>query len=392
MRVFPRVPLQSAIRTTVALCFLAALANCGSTQKTKPSVSLAKQQEAVRTLNQTLKPITDAKITSSTDIDWPAGVLPWDRFTLPVFSPDGLHAAVQLGQPPAMDILCGNANTQFDSTNVELHALDPVQGRRVAPFHIATKGLLLGRFATNNALLVEAPLGEQGRWIGLIDWATGTLKWIASDDSTNCFPAMNASGDYVWSRKIDEDDRFHLVVKTVRGTQIIDDGKSDWLLPFFVGNDRLRAYRIYEHQLALVELDLRARDPLLTAMTLPIVESGATRKLAWQIATTNPSYASNEQHAFYHPILMRMVVWQPGGAISTASLAPSSVAAAPVSDGSWLVATKNRVLRQSLGEEDGIHIRNQMAIPIATTSKQWTHMLLIPSGNRLEIRAMNLSK
>ena len=87
-----------------------------------------------------------------------------------------------------------------------------------------------------------------------------------------------------------------------------------------------------------------------------------------------------------------MVVWQPDGAISMASLAPNSVAAAPVSDGSWLVATKNRILRQSLGEEDGIHIRNQMAIPIATTSKQWTHMLLIPSGNRLEIRAMNLSK
>ena len=160
----------------------------------------------------------------------------------------------------------------------------------------------------------------------------------------------------------------------------------------FVGTDRLRVFRIYENQLAVVELDLRARDPLLTAMSLPIVESGATRQLAWQIATTNPSFAGNDQHAFYHPILKRMVVWQPNGAIPWASLAPNSVAAAPVPDGSWLVATGNRVLRQSLGDEDGIHLRNQMAIPIATTSKQWTHMLLIPSGNRLEIRAMNLSK
>jgi hypothetical protein len=384
--------MHATLRTTVVLCFFSTLLNCSSAQKTKPHVSLAQKQKAARTLSETIKPLTNAKVTSSTDIDWPAGVLPWDRFTLPVFSPNGLHAVVQLGNPPAADILCGDTNTPIDSTNLELHALDPVQGRRIAPLHIARKGLLLGRFASNNSLLVTAPLGEQGRWIGEIDWATGSLTWIASDDSMNCFPAMSASGEYAWSRKVEGDDRFHLVYKSLRGTRVIDDEKSDWLLPFFVGTDRLRAYRIYENQLALVELDLRARDPLLTAISLPIVETGATRKLAWQIATTNPSYASSDLHAFYHPILKRMVVWQPDNTISMASLAPNSVAAAPVTDGSWLVATKSRILRQSLGDEDGIHLRNQMAIPIATTSKQWTHMLLIPSGNRLEIRAMNLSK
>jgi hypothetical protein len=392
MTVLTRIPLQATLRTTIALCFFSTLLNCGGAQKTKPTVSLSKKQEAMRTLNQTLKPITNAKTTTSADIDWPAGTLPWDRFTLPVFSPDGLHAAVQLGELPSIAVLTGDANTPIDSTNIELHALDPVQGRRIAPLHVGRKGLLLSRFASNKSLLVTAPLGDQGRWIGQIDWATGSLTWIAADNSMNCFPAMNTSGDYAWSRKTDDDNRFHLVVKTLSGTRIIDDGKSDWLLPFFVGTDRLRVYRIYEKQLALVELDLRTRDPLLTAMSLAIVESGATRQLAWQIATTNPSFANNDRHTFYHPILNRMVVWQPSSVISTASLAPGSIAAAPVSDGTWLVATGNRVLRQSLGDEDGIHLRNQMAIPIATTSKQWTHMLLIPRGNRLEIRAMNLSK
>jgi hypothetical protein len=392
MRVLPRVSMLATVRTTIVLCFMLSLLNCGSAQKTKPDVSLAQKQKAVRTLNETIKPLANAKTSTSTDIDWPAGVLPWDRFTLPVFSPNGLHAVMQLGNQPATSILCGDANTPIDSTNIELHALDPVRGRRIAPLHISRKGLLLGRFASNNHFLVTAPLGEQGRWIGQIDWATGSLTWIASDTSMNCFPAISASGDYVWSRKVDNDDRFHLVYKSLRGTRVIDDGKSDWLLPFFVGTDRLRAYRIYENQLALVELDIRARDPLLTAISLPIVETGATRKLAWQIATTNPAIASSEHHAFYHPILKRMVVWQPDRAIPTVSLAPNSVAAAPVTDGTWLVATNSRVLRQSLGAEDGIHLRNQMAIPIATTSKQWTHMLLIPSGNRLEIRAMNLSK
>ena len=120
---------------------LSTLLNCGSAQKTKPHVSLAQKQKAARTLSETIKPLTNAKVTSSTDIDWPAGVIPWDRFTLPVFSPNGLHAVVQLGNPPAADILCGDANTPIDSTNLELHALDPVRGRRITPLHIARKGV-----------------------------------------------------------------------------------------------------------------------------------------------------------------------------------------------------------------------------------------------------------
>jgi hypothetical protein len=384
--------LQATLRTTIALCFFSTLLNCGGAQKTKPTVSLSKKQEAMRTLNQTLKPITNSKTTTSTDIDWPAGTLPWDRFTLPVFSPDGLHAAVQLGELPSIAVLTGDSNTPIESTSIELHALDPIRGRKIAPLHIERKGLILGHCANDTSLLVEVPLGDQGRWIGNINWATGSLHWAVSDDSINCFPTINRFGDLAWSRRTAEENRFHLVVKTPRGTRVIDDKKSDWLLPLFLGTDRLRAYRIKEGQLALVEFDLRATNPLLTAMSLPILESGATRKLAWQIATTNPAIASSQQHAFYHPILQRMVVWQPDAPIQTVSLAPKSVAATPVADGSWLVTTSNRVIRQGLGDDDGIHLRNQMAIPIATTSKQWTHMLLIPRGNRLEIRAMNLSK
>ena len=66
--------------------------------------------------------------------------------------------------------------------------------------------------------------------------------------------------------------------------------------------------------------------------------------------------------------------------------------AAPVSDATWLVTTANRVLRQNPSVDDGIHIRNRLAIPFATTSAKWTHFLLIPDGNRLKIRAINLSQ
>lgn len=369
------------------------LCSCGGAPKTaKPVASLETKREAMNTLNSILTPAKKALVSSSHDIDWPAGELPWDRITLPVISPNGLHAIVQLGKTPPIALLCGNTNAPVQTTTIELHALDPIRGRRIAPFTIERSGLLLGRSANNDFTLVSAPNGDQGRWIGKVDWATGALRWIVSDDAINCFPTTNELGSLAWSRRSQEENRFHLVVKTQSGQRVIDDGESDWLLPCFVGQDRLRAYKITNGRLALVEFDLRATNPILTSIALPILQSGATRAIVWQIATTNPFAPSSSSHAFYDPVRNRMVVWQPGEAVETIALAQGSVAAAPVSDATWLVATANRVLRQNPSVDDGIHIRNRLAIPFTTTSAKWTHFLLIPDGNRLKIRAINLSQ
>ena len=363
---------------------------CGGAAKTTQPTEDVKLA-AIKVLREAIRP-ANATISSSAEIDWSAGVLPWDRYSLPVFSPNGLHAAVQLGKAPSLQVLSGNSNEIVESTTIEMHILDPIEGREFSPFHIEKSGLILTRSANDNYFLVESPVAEQGRWIGKIDWATGNVHWIASDELINAFPTINAIGDIAWSRREQTDDRFHLVVKTARGQRVIDDGESDWLLPMFLGVDRLRVYRIRNGGLALVEFDLTARDPLLTALTLPILESGATREMVLQIATTNPVAPWHTAQAFYHPLKQRMVVWQPGNAIETASLLWKSVAATPVDDGSWLVATDDRIIRQKLGADDGVHIRNRLAIPIATTSNQWTHYLLIPQGNRIEVRAINLSR
>jgi len=368
---------------------------CSSSQPTargKAKPSDASKAAALQTLAQALTPATNATLATSIDIDWPAGVLPWDRFTLPVISPNGLHAAVQLGKTPPIQVLCGNDNTNIDTTTIELHMLDPMQGRRISPLIIGRSGLILSMYANDSEVLVESPNGEQGRWIGKIDWATGNFQWIVSDDAINAFPTMNSRAEFAWSRRLQDENRFHLVIKTHRGERIIDDGESDWVMPTFVGTDRLRAYRIKDDGLSLVEFDLLASNPMQTAMTFEIVEKGATRALAWQIASTNPKRVGSTSHAFYHPHRQRMVIWQPHRTTELIPLARRSVAAAPVGDGTWLVATDKRIIRQSIDEDDGIHLRNHLAIPIATTSRQWTHFLLIPDGNRLQVRAINLSE
>ncbi len=366
---------------------------CGSTTKTTiPLTSDEDKLAAIQTLNRTIQHLPNAIVTTSTDIDWPAGTLPWDRYTLPAISPNGLHAAAQLGSPPSIQTLSGNDNTPFDSTIIELHILDPVLGQKTSPLLIEERGLILSPSTNNEYLLVERPLGESGRWIGQIDWDTGKLRWVVSDNFINAFPTTNMNGDIAWSRRHRTEGRFHLVAITSRGKRIIDDQKSDWLLPTFVGLDRLRAYRILDGQLSLVEFDLQARNPMLTSISLPIVNTGGKRELAWQIATTNQTASWHSTHAFYHPVKKRMVIWQPGQPLETIVLVENSVAATPVNDGSWLVATDDRIIRQEIGNDDGVHIRNHLAIPIATTSKQWTHLMLVPQGNRLDVRAINLDK
>lgn len=377
----------------IVLVSFLVLTGCGGAPKTtQPVASQEAKLAALQTLHDVLQLSPNAKVTSSTDIDWQAGVLPWDRVTLPVISPNGLHAIVQLGNTPNIEELCGNSNTPISDTTIELHALDPVEGRRISPLIVGRKGLLLGRSANDQFALVSSPNGAQGRWIGKIDWTTGALRWVVTDNALNCFPTTNEMGDIAWSRRTQENNRFHLVVKTARGMRTLDDGSSDWLLPMFVGIDRLRAYQITEGRLSLVEFDLRTTNPMQTSIALPILQSGATRAIVWQIATTNPLSVASSTHAFYHPIRKRMVIWQPTQRNETIALAPTSVAAAPVTDGTWLVATANRILRQNTADDDGVHIRNQLAIPFATTSKRWTHLLLIPDGNRLQIRAINLSQ
>ncbi len=382
---------QIFLKYGLSVGLLGAMQACGSTTKTAmPQANEEDRIAALQVLNQTIKPTANSTTTTSTDIDWIAGVLPWDRFTLPVISPNGLHAAVQLGTPPKISSLCGNDDSVIDSTTIELHILDPIEGRRISPLHIGREGLILSPAADDHGVLVEVPMGDGTRSIGKIEWATGSLNWLVDDEYVNAFPTINSNHDLAWSRRVANENRFYLVLQTLRGQRIIDDAVSDWILPRFLGNDRLRVFKINNGTLSLVELDLRARDPLLTSITLPIVDEGATRKLAWQISSTTQTHYWHRTHAFYHPILHRMVLWEPNLSEELIALVPGSISATPASDDTWLVATDHRILRQRVGDDEGIYLRNKLAIPMATTSDQWTHFLLIPQGNRLQVHAINL--
>ena len=123
--------MQLHYKQFVILVFVFVIQACGNGLKSSSSsASVEDKLAAIKTLRDTIKPV-NVTVTTSTEIDWPVGILPWDKFTLPVFSPNGLHAAVQLGKSPSVQILCGNANTEVDTTTLEIHLLDPLEGKPV---------------------------------------------------------------------------------------------------------------------------------------------------------------------------------------------------------------------------------------------------------------------
>ena len=382
---------MASISSKLCLCTVAVFIGCsGTPKKTDVASTTSAKEEALQFLNDTIKPLPKATISSSNEIDWPVGSIPWNRYTLPTVSPDGLHVTVQLSKTPPLSVTTGQSNEPQEDAIVSICPLDPAGGTSLRHIKVNEKGVLLTTAANDAGVLVEKPLGELGRWIGIADYATGQVEWLIADEYLNTSPAISLSGNMAWSRRALDVDRFHLVVHSPRGQIVIDDGESDFLYPLFIGDDKLRAYQLKAGALSLVELDLNSTHPLLTKLSLPIMHQNATRQHAVQIATTNPRVAGQLKHAFYSPTQRRMATWNPDRDESAALLKSGSMAAAPVLDGSWIVALNNRVLRQFEGEHDGVHLRNQSAIPVATLSRKWTHYMLIPDGTRLQVRAISL--
>jgi len=374
----------------LCLCSIAFLIGCSGIQKNTEISAPTAKEEAIQFLNDSVKPLPNATLSSSNEIDWPVGSIPWNRYTLPTIAPNGFYATVQMSKTPALDVLTGRTNELQKNSIVSICPLDPEGGANLRPIQVEEEGVLLTTAANDGGVLVEKPLGEQGRWIGIADYATGQVEWLIADEYLNMSPAISLSGNMAWSRRSLDDDRFHLVVHSARGQFVIDDGESDWLFPLFIGEDKLRTFQLKKGELSLVELDINSSHPLLTKLSIPIMHQDATRQHVIQIATTNPRVTGQLGHSFYSPIQRRMATWDPDREESAVLFKTGSIAAVPVQDGSWIVALSDRVLRQIEGEHDGIHLRNQSAIPVATSSRQWTHFMLIPDGTRLLVRAMSL--
>ena len=157
----------------------------------------------------------------------PIASVEFDGRTLPLLSPDGAYFAVQVGEAPTWpNVLALTGQQPQPRSGVSIYKTARVEGagegggRSVG--EVAERqglitptadlsGLILGRSATAEGFLVEAPQADGSRWIGRVAWSTGELTWLVQGTQINAFAIEPEPGRVVFSRRDQAESNFTLM-------------------------------------------------------------------------------------------------------------------------------------------------------------------------------------
>lgn len=278
-----------------------------------------------------------------------------DGFALPLVSPDGTRLAWQASSNADWPTLLA----QPDATRA-LRAT--VAGREVAAATgwQRSESVLLGRMASMEGVLVEAPQPDGSRWVGLVPWDGGTPGWLVQDASVNAFAVLGPRGERAWCRRAVGADGFELVVDRPEGRlELPRRSGESWLMPV-VGSDGIYACSLRDGVLELAYLPLRPGTSLTRSEAEPAIvrkriSLRGTPRTAYQAFTACPAdrAATASGLLFFHPDLRRMAMWDPR-ADTMKLLAERSVAAFVQPDGSALVSLPERLVMQEMPPEPGL--------------------------------------
>lgn len=144
-------------------------------------------------------PTPQAVATTARFETTPLGTIRYDGITLPLVSPDGRFIASQLDPPPsAAGLLAVGGDPVSAPCRVAIYTR--AAGTLVTDT-TTTRGILLGRSATDQGFLVEEPRPDGSRRIGRADWLSGAITWLADDPEYRFSHAIELrDGTLVYSR------------------------------------------------------------------------------------------------------------------------------------------------------------------------------------------------
>lgn len=286
-------------------------------------------------------PATAGTVTFHFD---PLRSLPYDGFSLPLVSPDGSRAAVQIALSGGwVTLVAGSEARVIDAGRIAVASL--TMPCKEAPTDVAGNDLILGRSCDSEGFLVESPRGDGSRWIGKVAWSGAPPMWLVDDDRVNAFATLGPSGELAWSQRAKSSDAFDLVVK--RGSSEVripaHDGAS-WYAPTLSWDGKML-------------FALRLRDGVLTMCSFSLPPNAAPAlqsqiDLSWR-ANSQTAYqtivplradaaVAKGGVMFFHPRLARIAIW--GGAKGDLALTtPGTNAAITLGDGRMLCATARAV-------------------------------------------------
>ena len=285
----------------------------------------------------------------------PVARMAFDGRTLPIVSPDGRRAAVQVRTTATWAVQVGDPLPP-EGVETRIEAVSLEADTPGVPLGALEGTWLLGRAATDEGFLAERPREDGGRDIALVSWG-GQARTIASDGWTNAFATAAPDGSLAWSRRNPEAGDWQLVVER-RGTRCTLAGAKgeSWLLPVFAGDGTgLFALRLVGTSLVVAWLPFGADGmPTLPSGTdamvaLVSLRANLSAAVTAMIPTSGLSASppGRERIAFWAGDRGRMVLWAPGGRIEP--LAAGSVGATPVDAGNVLVTLPTALARQQLG-------------------------------------------
>lgn len=252
-------------------------------------------------LAQVARPVDPDKTASSRVVVavQPVGKVFYDGITVPLVSPDGRFIASQSGRTPSWDtIFAGPMQASPVGVKIAVARIDypgadnapapdgkapgpPVRPELevLKPADPLPPGLLLGRSASDEGFLVEAPQADGSRWIGRVRWATQRLDWLVRDGRVNAQAATapgtpeGADSRYAFVRRNTDETVFSLVLLTRKDGMNTErvytapDRSQSFLFPLFSADGRtLAAFAIAADNpaaspLQLVAFDLDSPEP-----------------------------------------------------------------------------------------------------------------------------------
>ncbi len=319
----------------------------------------------------------------------PLGKVAYDGQVLPIVSPDGRYLAVQTGAAPTWGALLAEDDSLLPlTTRIAVYEL--AEGG-LTPLSAAPAGVLLGRTATSEHLLVEQSNLDGSRWIGRLNWRSGEIEWVTQDERVNAF-AHGIGERLAWSRRAVDTEQWDLVIQQGTGRHVIEARGGKWLFPVF-GSRPDVLYALYldpNRRLHVVALRL---SPLLNQHEIvmeAIIAEDADVALAYQTfaALQDPGGSSlrtaNVTSApgllFLHPQHGRIGRFQPerGG---VQLFEPDTLGAMWLSPLEIVLTTADAVYLRSAAAKESIGpILRSTYVPRSTPDHAMRALLLGPGG------------
>jgi hypothetical protein len=257
----------------------------------------------------------------------------------------------------------------------------------------------LGRSSNDEGFLIEAPQSDGSRWIGLVSWATGEIRWLVQDEHVNAFASLGPDGRLAWSRRTAADGRFELVVQRSGQSWTLGDAAEDWLLPHWSGrDDSLFVLRLRDDRLDLAHIIAASPAAARQSQRVTPIAAGANVYIAYQsmastVTTVGLPRPLYDQVPYVDPAHSRAAVWRPfaAGGAAPILLEPESLAAVPDETDVAYVTTLGNLMRQSLANEKlKARLLAGTIIPRRVNNASWHSVLLAPQEGRIGLSAIRL--